>query len=121
MNSPTDFAPQLAVDGCMMAGVPQYAIYLKHRFYDPSMRVEQASRLAAYLIGETATQDPKVGGPIRIAQVTKENGYHELTEAQVQEIIHLNEEQSVKLKQFFLEGNHNGDGQEVPSSDGNHY
>ncbi|MCL4296137.1 MAG: hypothetical protein KJ077_10435 [Anaerolineae bacterium] len=104
LSSSTDFAPQLAVDGCMMAGVPQYAIYLKHRFYDSGMNVEQAARLAVYLISETATQDPKVGGPIRIAQITEKDGYIELDKNEVGKIIKTNDNQNKRLKRFFLEG-----------------
>jgi hypothetical protein len=47
----------------MMIGVPQYAIYL------PNISSDKAAALAEYLISETASQDPKVGGPIKIAKV----------------------------------------------------
>jgi hypothetical protein len=53
----------------MMIGVPQYAIYLSHRYYDPNISSDKAAALAEYLISETASQDPKVGGPIKIAKV----------------------------------------------------
>ena len=49
----------------MMVGVPQYAIYLSHRYYDPNISSDKAAALAEYLISETASQDPKVGGPIK--------------------------------------------------------
>jgi 20S proteasome alpha/beta subunit len=84
----------------MMAGVPQYAIYLSHRYYDPSMSAENAAALAAYLISETASQDPKVGGPIRIAKVTAES-YQELTEPQIYSLIRRNEELNLQLKTHF--------------------
>jgi hypothetical protein len=37
LNSQSSFAPQLANNYPMMAGVPQYAIYLSHRYYDPAI------------------------------------------------------------------------------------
>jgi len=99
-----DFAPRLFPDGNCLLGVPQYATYLMHRFYDPGMTVENLSRLAVYLIAETATQDPKVGGPIRVATIILDKGYQELDESRVDEIINLNNEQNEKLKQFFFGG-----------------
>jgi hypothetical protein len=87
-----------------IAGIPQYATYLIHRLYNPQMAVVHLRALAAYLISETATQDPKVGGPIRIAEITPEKGYQELDESIVNEIIKKNEEQNLKLRKFFSEG-----------------
>ncbi|MBW2065006.1 MAG: hypothetical protein JRJ03_08740 [Deltaproteobacteria bacterium] len=104
LSSNLDFAPQLCTSGHMLAGVPQYATYLIHRLYNPEMRVVHLKNLAAYLIQETATQDPKVGGPIRMAQITLENGYDELTEETILGIVQKNEEQNVKLRKFFYEG-----------------
>lgn len=103
LASSMDFAPQLSPNGNMMAGVPQYAIYLMHRLYNPAMGVADLVRLAAYLISETATQDPKVGGPIRIASITEDSGFRELDSPEVLEIIKLNEEQNTKLRNFFFE------------------
>jgi 20S proteasome alpha/beta subunit len=102
LTSQLDFAPQLAANGNMMSGVPQYATYLQHRLYNPGMSVNNLVRLAAYLIAETATQDPKVGGPVRIATLKADEGFRELDPKRVDEIIKLNEEQNEKLKQFFF-------------------
>jgi 20S proteasome alpha/beta subunit len=104
LTSQLDFAPQLSANGNMMSGVPQYAIYLSHRLYNPGMTVDNLVRLAAYLIAETATQDPKVGGPIRIATLKAAEGFRELEPKQVSEIAKLNDEQNDKLKQFFFGG-----------------
>lgn len=108
LNSQLDFAPQLCPSGYMLAGIPQYATYLLHRLYDRQMMVLNLRALAAYLIAETASQDPKVGGPIRIASITSANGYEELEESLIKEIIKRNEEQSQKLRQFFFEGGERG-------------
>ncbi len=104
LASPLDFAPQLFPTGNCLSGIPQYAVYLLHRFYDPGMTVGNLTQLAAYLIMETATQDPKVGGPVKIAKITTDNGFIELKHHEIEKIIELNNEQNEKLKQFFLKG-----------------
>jgi len=98
-----DFAPQVAAAGVMMGGIPQYAIYLCHRFYDDTQPVERLCNLAEYLIAETATQDQKVGGTINIARISRETGYIELTGDQVDEIHRRNEKQSQVLKEHFYQ------------------
>ncbi len=103
LTSSTYFAPQLAGNYPMMIGVPQYAIYLSHRYYDPAMTADNAAALAAYLISETASQDPKVGGPIRMAKVTQ-SGYVELTVEDVNRLMVRNEGLNAHLKRFFLNG-----------------
>jgi 20S proteasome alpha/beta subunit len=100
LNSQTSFAPQLCSNYPMMIGVPQYAIYLSHRYYDPAISADSATALAEYLISETASQDPKVGGPIRIAKVSAV-GYQALTDAQVQALHRQNERLNKRLKRFF--------------------
>jgi 20S proteasome alpha/beta subunit len=104
LTSQLDFAPQMSPNGNMLAGVPQYAVYLMHRLYNPEMGVEALTRLAAYLISETATQDPKVGGPIKIASITPTEGFKEFASAEVDEALKLNDEQNEKLRKFFFEG-----------------
>jgi 20S proteasome alpha/beta subunit len=103
--SRSDFAPHLFPTGNCLAGIPQYAVYLMHRFYDPAMTVANLASLAAYLISETATQDPKVGGQIRVATITTSEGYKELPEAEIAEINKKNSAQNDRLKKFFLAGN----------------
>lgn len=100
VGSPLDFAPQLFPDGNCLVGVVQYAVYLMHRFYHPLMTCEQACRLAAYLITETATQDPKVGGPVRMA-ILKTTGFSWIEEDELQQIIAKNAEQNEKMRDFF--------------------
>ncbi|MEW6569394.1 MAG: hypothetical protein AB1449_14765 [Chloroflexota bacterium] len=104
LSSQMNFAPQLFDHGPCMSGVPQYAVYLAHRYYDPAIPLSKAKALAEYLIAETASQDPKVGGPIRIAEITAEGGYRQLTDAEVSGISKANEELNERLRQFFLEG-----------------
>ncbi len=103
LSSQLDFAPQLCPSGYMLAGIPQYAIYLLHRMFNRKMAVTQLSALAAYLITETATQDPKVGGPVRIAQITKERPYQELDAQAVETMIKRNDARNARLRSFFSE------------------
>jgi 20S proteasome alpha/beta subunit len=67
---PFNFAPNLSTTGFVAAGVVPLAVYLLNRLYRRSLDVEIAKDLAMYCIAETASQDGKVGGPIRLAVVT---------------------------------------------------
>lgn len=101
--SQNNFAPQLMRDDCM-SGVPQYAVYLKHRYYHPSISIDRAKALVDYLIVETASQDSKVGGPIRIAEIMPGQDYRELTVDEVGVIHQANEQLNKQLREFFLTG-----------------
>lgn len=87
----------------MMAGIPQYTTYLVHRLYNREMSMAEMQKLTAYLISETATQNPKVGGPIRMASITPDKGYIEVSpshiESIMQELTTLNE----VLRSIFFE------------------
>jgi len=102
LSSPLDFAPQLVQTGIALGGIPQYATYLTHRLYDPEMTREQLVHLAVYVISETSTQDPKVGGPIRVTEISWEKGYIELEQYHIEEVIQRNEKAHEKLRNFFL-------------------
>jgi len=108
LNSQMNFAPQLFKNMPCMSGIPQYAVYLVHRYYDSSISLERAKALAVYLITETASQDPKVGGPIKIAEITAENGYEEITRDELDKIKLKNKKLNEKLRQFFLKGDIDG-------------
>jgi len=104
LTSVLDFAPQLDVKGHALGGIPQYATYLTHRLYNPEMTVENLINLAVFVISETATQDPKVGGPIRVAIISKDKGFRELDESRINEVIRKNEEAHKMLREFFFRG-----------------
>jgi 20S proteasome alpha/beta subunit len=104
LNSQLNFAPQLFDRTPCLSGVPQYAVYLVHRYYDPSISLDKAKALAEYLINETASQDPKVGGPVRMAEITQSTGYRELATDEVRAISAANEDLNQRLRTFFLEG-----------------
>ncbi len=102
LSSPLDFAPQLCTTGFGLGGIPQYATYLGHRLYDSQMSRKNLRSLAAYVITETASQDPKVGGPIRIAEISQQEGYHELGEVELTEVVKRNADLSKNLREFFF-------------------
>jgi 20S proteasome alpha/beta subunit len=104
LTSQFDFVPQLCTGGHMLAGVPQYAVYLLHRLYNRQMKLENVTALSAYLITETATQDPKVGGPVKISQITADKGYEALKPEVIKSIIEKNDGQNIKLREFFFKG-----------------
>jgi 20S proteasome alpha/beta subunit len=64
---PFNFAPNLSTTGFAASGVVPLAVYLLNRLYKRGISLEIAKDLAAYCILETASQDGKVGGPIRLA------------------------------------------------------
>lgn len=103
LSSQSHFAPQLVGDFPCLAGVPNYAIYLSHRYYDPTISSERARALTAYLISETASQDPKVGGAIRMAEVTP-GAFKRLSEQEVEKIVQDNGKLNDQLRAFFKKG-----------------
>lgn len=64
-----NFAPNTATTGFHAIGVVTLAMYLLNRLYRPGIPLGIAKDLAAYCISETASQDGKVGGPIRMSIV----------------------------------------------------
>lgn len=64
-----NFAPSLMTAGFAAIGVAHYALYLLNRLYRRDITLDVAKDLAAYCIEETASQDGKVGGPLRMAIV----------------------------------------------------
>lgn len=97
-----NFMPFLHTTGYALSGVPQYATYLLHRLYDRTLPIERVAEITAYVIAETASQDPKVGGPIRMAQSTPA-GFLELPPERVNAILESNKGRSARLKSFFTE------------------
>ena len=76
--SPLNFAPLLHNYGFALSGVAQYGLYLMNRIYQPDIALGDAIALAHYVITETASQDGKVGGKVRIATIDPQRGYAEL-------------------------------------------
>jgi len=70
--SQAGFAPAFHRYGWANIGIPIYAIYIYGRKYRSDMTVEELCGLAAYAVSETASQDLRVGGNIRMAKVLPE-------------------------------------------------
>jgi len=104
LPSQQDFAPLLMAKGRGMIGVPQYAIYLANRYFVPNMSKDNVAALSEFLIYETATQDPKVGGPINIAVITPKQGYQEFSEEAVSALRKANRQKSRRLRIWFFRG-----------------
>jgi len=86
MNSRMGFAPAFHRYGWSHGGVPIYAIYIFGRRYRPDMSVDKLCGLVAYGISETATQDQRVGGAIRLMKVLPE-GAQELNETEIRTVL----------------------------------
>jgi 20S proteasome alpha/beta subunit len=72
LDSRTGFAPAIHIYGWAHGGVPMYAIYIFGRKYRPNMEMRELIGLVAYAISETATQDMRVGGAIRMMKITRD-------------------------------------------------
>ena len=80
------FAPNLHRYGYACMGIPQYAIYIFNRRYSPQIDIEGLKGLVVYAIAETATQEQRVGGQIRLSVITPK-GFTELSKADVDKIL----------------------------------
>lgn len=104
ISSEFDYAPMLSDPGFSILGLPLFPTYLVNRFYSPKASAEQIAALAEFITFETATQDPKVGGPITLALIVPHHGYQELDEDSVGAIHRRNEEQLLRLRRYFTTG-----------------
>jgi 20S proteasome alpha/beta subunit len=99
--SALDFPPMLHEYGFVISGVAQYALYLLNRLYEPDRTLTDLTSLAVYVITETASQDGKVGGPVRVVTITPGKGGVPLTEEEVRDIHEINEARAGALRQSF--------------------
>jgi len=80
------FAPNLHRYGFACTGVPVYATYILNRRYDRTSSAETLAGLVAFAIRETASQDQRVGGPIKVL-VVKLEGIKELNQQEIEELL----------------------------------
>ena len=104
LSSEFGYAPMLSEPGFCILGLPLFPTYLVNRFYDREASGEQVAALAEFLISETGTQDPKVGGPVTMALILPEQGFKELEANEIAAIHSMNEQQMLRLKQYFSKG-----------------
>ena len=103
LTSGTDFSPMLHDYGFAVAGVAQYALYLLNRLYEPDRSVQELTALAVYVITETASQDGKVGGPVKVINVAPDTGCTALDDDRVRRIAEGNDARSRSLRDSFYE------------------
>lgn len=82
LMSQLGFAPGLHRYGFACTGIPQYAVYIFNRRYKPILSIDEMTGLVAYAISETASQDQRVGGVVRMNHITKD-GVKELTQQEI--------------------------------------
>lgn len=80
------FAPGLHRYGFACVGIPVYATYILNRRYERTASAEVLAGLVAFAIKETASQDQRVGGSIRIV-IIKPEGTKELDPAEIEELL----------------------------------
>lgn len=98
------FAAMLSNHGFALQGIAQYALYLLNRLYQPDRTVEELTALAVYVLTETASQDGKVGGPVKVITARPdETGCQELGEEIIAQVIADNEARSKALRDSFYE------------------
>lgn len=86
MISAFGFMPAFHRYGWANGGIPIYAIYLYGRRYKANMPMDELSGLALYVISETASQDQRVGGPIRMVQILPD-GCRELKDEEIKNLL----------------------------------
>ncbi len=102
LNCQLNFAPLLIDYGYALQGIPQYALYLLNRLYDANSTIQNLIPLAAYVITETASQDGKVGGPVRILKILPNEGCISLNPEEINKVIESNNNRSKALKTLFF-------------------
>lgn len=99
---PFNFAPNSSTTGFAAAGVVPLAIYLLNRLYRRGLDLEITKDLAAYCIVETASQDGKVGGPLRLAVVRNDTETVVLPDEEVAEVVRRSDRHRETLRNSFL-------------------
>jgi len=80
------FAPSLHRYGFACAGISTFATYILNRRYNRTSSVEVLAGLVAFAIKETASQDQRVGGPIRVLAI-KPDGIKEFNQDEIEELL----------------------------------
>lgn len=101
LSSNLDFPPMLHQYGFAIAGIPQYALYLLNRLYQADRTIEELTALGVYTITETASQDGKVGGPVRVITISPDHGCQELDNEAIKAVMVQNQERSDALRRSF--------------------
>ena len=73
LQSPA-FEPNTVTSNYFIAGQWYIARYLMGYLYSDDISLKHAMRMAVYMLDETASVEPTVGGPVNLATVTKRAG-----------------------------------------------
>lgn len=76
--------------------------YLSDHFYYSEMSVEQLKKLAVFMLIETETVSPTVGGQLKIATVTLEGGFQQISEDEIQRTISENQFRFSKYRRVLM-------------------
>lgn len=99
---PLNFSPNLSTTGFAASGVVPLAVYLLNKLYRRGLSIEVAKDLATYCIAETASQDGKVGGPIKLAVARPNANIEIVDEAGMREVIARVDRHRESLRSSFL-------------------
>ena len=77
--------------------------FLSNHFYYSEMSIEQLKRLAVFMLIETETVSTTVGGQLKLATVTLDQGFQLLNENDIQAIIKENQPRFSKYRRILLD------------------
>ena len=77
--------------------------FISNHFYYSEMDVEQLKRLAVFMLIETETVSISVGGQLKLATVTLDQGFQLLNEKNIQSIIRENQPRFAKYRRVLLD------------------
>jgi len=86
-QSTHDFQAAEVVTPTFLAAQFHVAQYLIVKLYYSEMMVDQLKELAVFLMLETMSVEPTVGGPIQAATVTLRNGFQRVSEDEIDQLI----------------------------------
>ena len=72
-------------------------------FIIPKCDVEQLKRLAVFMLIETETVSATVGGQLKLASVTLDQGFQQLNEKDIQSIIRESQPRFAKYRRILLD------------------
>jgi len=77
--------------------------FLSNHFYYSEMDIEQLKRLAVFMLIETETVSTTVGGQLKLATVTLDQGFQLLNEKDIQSIIKESQPRFAKYRRILLD------------------
>lgn len=89
--------------GDLLAAQWYIARFLLNKLFYPEISVEQLSELAVFLLVETATSEPTVGGPLQLATITLGQGFQRLHEQDINEILRRSQKRFCLFRKILLE------------------